>query len=627
MISKISIDKVKDTANIVEVISDYLELKKNGANYICLSPFSKEKTPSFTVSPSKNIFKCFSTGLGGDCITFLMEYKKINYIDCIKLLAEKYKIILEEENNVLKQKYIRPIWKNNTILSDKLVKWFENERKISQSTLNDFRISEGIEWMPLKDNPKGRNVNTIQFNYFINNELINIKYRDGDKNFKLFKDAELVMYNLDAIKDYDFCYIVEGEMDALALHECGIKNVISVPNGATKGKNNLTYLDNSIEYLEHIKTFILCLDNDENGNKLKDEIARRLSFENCKIATFKDCKDANDCLKKYGKDETFRCTLDSNLKEFPIIGTFNTHDIEHEIYDYYHNGLPEGTGINMAEIDTNIRFHEGYLTMITGIPGHGKSEFLDFVLCRLNVSEDNWKVAYYSPENHPLQLHFSKLAEKLVGKSFDKKNLNRMSEIELKNAIDYCANNFFFINPEEDYSLNSILDSVDKLVKRKGIKAFVIDAWNKLDHKRNGKDKNDYISEALDTIVRFCELKKVHCFLVAHPTKMGKDKDGKQEVPTLYNISDSAHFYNKTANGICVHRNFEECTTEIHIQKVKFKHWGQTATIHLAWDKTNGRYYKGMPSYESWIYKEETKPIQNNTNFLNQIHSDIEPPF
>jgi len=624
MISEISINKVKDSAKIVDVISDYLELKKNGANYICLSPFSNEKNPSFTVSQSKNIFKCFSTGKGGDCITFLMEYKKINYIDAIKLLAEKYVIELIEEKNTSKQTYTRPIWKNNTILSDKVIKWFENERKISQNTLNDLKISEGIEWMPKKNDSKGHNINTIQFNYFIDNKLINTKFRDSLKMFKLVSGAELVLYNLDSLNGHTSCFITEGEIDALTLHECGFKNVISVPNGASKGKNNLTYLDNSIQYLEHITEFILCLDNDENGNKLKDELARRLGFENCKTVTFKDCKDANECLIKYGKQTIINSIKDA--KEFPIVGVFNSHDIENDILDYYNNGLPEGTGINMAEIDTNIRFHQGYLTMLTGIPGHGKSEFLDFLLCRLNLSDDNWKTAYFSPENHPLQLHFSKLAEKLIGKSFDKKSNNRLSPIDLRNAIDYCSENFYFINPEEDFSINSILKSVKELIKRKGIKAFVIDAWNKLDHKRGNKDKNDYISETLDIIIKFCERNLIHCFLVAHPTKMGKDKDGKPEIPSLYNISDSAHFFNKTANGICVYRNFETGCVEIHIQKVKFKHWGQTSTVHLAWNKDNGRYYKGSPNNENWLSYE--KPLQNNTNFLNDIiFNNEETPF
>lgn len=141
-----------------------------------------------------------------------------------------------------------------------------------------------------------------------------------------------------------------------------------------------------------------------------------------------------------------------------------------------------------------------------------------------------------------MQLHFSKLSEKLIGKSFDKRSNNRLSPIDLRAAIDYCSENFYFINPEDDFTITSILKSVKELIKRKGIKAFVIDAWNKLDHKRGNKDKNDYISETLDTIVKFCERNGVHCFLVAHPTKMAKDKDGKSEIPSLYNISDSAHF-------------------------------------------------------------------------------------
>jgi twinkle protein len=628
MYSKISIDKIKDASNIVQVVGGYLELKKNGANYICLSPFSNEKSPSFTVSESKNIYKCFSTGKSGDCINFLMEYKKINYIEALKVLSEKYVIPLEDEKDAVKLKYIRPIWKNNTMLSDKLIKWFETQRKISQNTLIDLKISEGIEWMPNKKTGISGNVNTMQFNYFIDNELINTKFRDSDKNFKLVSGSELVMFNLDAIKNETTCIIVEGEMDVLALYECGVKNVISVPNGATKGKNNLTYLDNSIIYLEHITDFILALDNDENGNKLKDEIARRLGFENCKIATFKDCKDANDCLIKYGITETFKCTLFDNLTDFPIVGVFNSHDIEDEIMDYYNNGLPEGKGVNMPEIDTYLKFHLGYLTMITGIPGHGKSEFLDFLICRLNISQniegedesDNgWKTAFYSPENHPLQLHFSKLAEKLTGKSFDKKSVNRITPEELRYTIDYCANNFYFINPEDDFSINSILDRVKELIKRKGVKAFVIDAWNKLDHIRGAKDKNDYISETLDTITKFCERNLVHCFLVAHPKKMGKDKDGNAIVPELYDISDSAHFYNKTANGISVYRDFVDGDTQIHIQKVKFKHWGQTQTINLGWNYINGRYYKGNYNNDSWIYKEiEPKQPEVNADFLTQ---------
>jgi len=206
-----------------------------------------------------------------------------------------------------------------------------------------------------------------------------------------------------------------------------------------------------------------------------------------------------------------------------------------------------------------------------------------------------------------------------------------MSPIDLKQMIDYHSNNFFFINPENDFGLENILDSVRQLVRKKGIKGFVIDAWNKLDHKYT-TNETKYISEQLDKIVRFCELNKVHCFLVAHPTKIRKDeKSGLYEIPNLYSISGSANFYNKTANGITVYRNYKEYTTEVYIQKVKFKHWGETGCVHLAWDKTNGRYYKGTPSYESWINTIEAPKQIDNTNFLNEttdlINNNIDNPF
>lgn len=492
--------------------------------------------------------------------------------------------------------------------TEKYLNYFKT-RLISEKTLLELKVGEAIEWMP-----KARaEIPIIQFNYFRNGELINIKSRGKDKDFKLFKDAELIFYNLDASIDNENIIIVEGEMDVLALYECGLKNVISVPNGAGLGNINLEYLDNCIDSFSDNTKFILALDNDKAGHNLQNELARRLGFENCSKVTFKDCKDANDCLIKYGIKITIDCINDA--KEYPIVGVFNANDISDNIYDFYNNGLPKGVGIGMAEFDNYLRFQEGYLTTITGIPGHGKSEFLDFILCRLNISHD-WKFALYSPENHPLELHFSKFAEKISGKPFE--GNNRMSPLDLKQMIDYHSNNFFFINPENDFGLENILDSVRQLVRKKGIKGFVIDAWNKLDHKYT-TNETKYISEQLDKIVRFCELNKVHCFLVAHPTKIRKDeKSGLYEIPNLYSISGSANFYNKTANGITVYRNYKEFTTEVYVQKVKFKHWGETGCVHLAWDKTNGRYYKGTPNYDSWINTIEAPKQIDNTNFLNE---------
>jgi twinkle protein len=540
----------------------------------------------------KKLDKCFSFNLAkgaGKCS------------HCGVVLVEKKDFIQKPTKIAFK----RPLFKSSTNYSPDLIKFFSG-RKISEKTLLDMKVGEGMEWMPQIN----AEVNTIQFNYFRNGELINIKYRGKNKSFKLEKGGELIFYNLDCSIHNNTIIIVEGEMDCLALYECGFKNVVSVPNGAGLGKINFDYLDNSIDSFSEDTQFILAVDNDQAGQNLQNELARRLGYENCTYVRFKDCKDANDCLIKYGIQGVTEAM--NSAKEFPIEGVFNANDIEDEIYSFYNNGLPKGSGIGMAEIDMLIRFQEGYLTTITGIPGHGKSEFLDFILCKLNVSHE-WKTALYSPENHPLELHFSKFAEKITGKPFE--GVNRMSPADLRQMIDYHAKNFFFINPKENFTLDNILDSVRSLVRKKGIKAFVIDAWNKLDH-QYATSETKYISEQLDKIVMFCERNKVHCFLVAHPTKISKNRDTQlYEIPNLYSISGSANFYNKTANGLTVYRNYETGQTQVYIQKVKFKHWGQTGCVDLRWDSSNGRYFIDTPNSDNWINMMPNR-IQENTEFL-----------
>lgn len=583
--------------NLADKKEYIIDVQKNGENQMVC--------PECSASRKKKTDKCFSFNLSkgagrcNHCGIVLVEFKDF---------TEKH----------IKIEYKKPKLIELSKYTENCLKFFKS-RLISEKTLLELKVSESVEWMPKAK----KDIPTIQFNYFRNGELINIKSRGKDKDFKLYKDAELIFYNLDCTIDNDTIIIVEGEMDALTLYECGLHNVISVPNGATMGKINMEYLDNCINSFNYNTKFILAVDNDKAGLNLQDELARRLGYENCSKVVFKDCKDANDCLIKYGIKVTLDCINDA--KEFPIVGVFDANDIKQDIYNYYNNGLPSGCGIGMAEMDMHLKFQEGYLTCITGIPGHGKSEFLDFLLCRLNVSH-GWKTALFSPENHPLELHFSKFAEKMIGKPFE--GSNRLSPIDLQNMIEYHSKNFFFINPESDFKLDNILDSVRQLVRKKGVNCFVIDAWNKLDHQYTANETK-YISEQLDKITRFCELNKVHCFLVAHPTKIQKSKDDPElyDIPNLYSISGSANFYNKTANGITVYRNFKTLMTEVYIQKVKFKHWGQTGCIQFSWDKSNGRYYKGTPNYDNWLHYETPKQLPPNTDFLDIVINDEKNPF
>jgi twinkle protein len=519
--------------------------------------------------------------------------------------------------------YIKPKWRNNTELSDKLTKWFEYNRKIKQTTLTNMKITEGKEFMP----QTGKEENTIQFNYFRDGELINTKFRDGAKNFKMVKDAELIFYNLDCLKNQNECYITEGEMDALTLIQCGFPNTVSVPNGANKGKNNLQYVDNCIDLFNGIETIYLALDNDLNGRKLREDLADRFGKDRCKYIEFKDKKDINEVLVSYGLQAVIECAGDK--KEFPLEGIHTISTFSDEIDDMYINGLERGCSLGMGKIDTLIRFVKGYITVITGIPGMGKSDYLDQIILKLLINH-GWKCAYYSPENKPTKLHFSKLARKLVGKNwFGKK---RLSEQEKNSVKNYLEGKIWFLRPEKDFTLDTILDQVKVLKKRHGIDCFVIDAWNRLEHKY-GKDETKYVKESLVKLDSFCELHNVHCFLVAHPVKMEKDKAGKFLVPNLYSINGSSHFYNIVANGMTIYRDYVNKKVIVYVQKVKFSHWGEIGEAEYVYDLESGRFWENIGEMakedrENWITKSQVQtemPIPKTDDII--INQEIDDPF
>lgn len=503
--------------------------------------------------------------------------------------------------------YVKPVWKNQTQLSDKCVKWFEG-RGIKQATLEFWKITEGMEFMP----QEGKEVNTIQFNYFKDNELVNIKYRSANKGFKLFKGGQLVFYGLDHVNFALDAFLCEGEVDTLTLWQSGFKNALSVPNGANLSKNNTTYFDDVAERFIECPKVYLCFDADNAGRRLRDEVAERIGKDKCVYVEFKDCKDANECLQKHGLQGIIESI--SEAKPFPLEGVFTINDISDDIDDMYCNGLEAGLRIGHERFDKLLTFVKGYITTITGIPGHGKSDYLDEIIIRLMLHH-GWKTAFYSPENKPTKLHFSKIARKIVGKAWD--GYNRINELELNQLKRALNESVWFIKPEKDFTLTSILNHAKRLKLKYGIDTFVIDAWNRLEHKYTASETK-YVGESLDEISRFCEMYNVHCFLVAHPTKIQKQKDSqKLNVPNLYDIAGSANFYNKTDNGICVYRDFEDNKTYVYVQKVKFSHWGETGAVDFTYEPLSGRYIEEGSQYfsGSWIQFKQLTPLTPNENF------------
>ena len=426
------------------------------------------------------------------------------------------------------KEYVRPVQPDPEypeLADDKVLKWFET-RGISPETLLDCKVTQGSEYMP----QTGKTENAIKFNYFMGDQLINIKYRDGRKNFKLYKGAEKVFYNINSIVGYEYCIITEGEMDVLALHEAGIPNAISVPNGATLNSNNLDYLDNCIDYFEDKEKIILAVDSDEAGQALQAELVRRLGAEVCYLVSFDDCKDANEYLIKYGSERLSE--IISRARPVPLENVTTFKDIEDEVTDFVRNGFKKGYQVGLENFDNIFSTYTGQFITVTGIPSSGKSDFVDQMVVGYNRNY-GWKTAFASPENAPTYLH----AHKLMRKTWEGMPTSSDIHSEKWNQIaSHVNDNYFFIDMER-YTLESVLRKGAELVKRKGIKCLVIDPFNKIrDIDCKTEDVNRYTMEYLTKIETFAKKFDVLVFIVAHPTKMYKDKDGKIEEPTNFKI-------------------------------------------------------------------------------------------
>lgn len=494
-----------------------------------------------------------------------------------------------------KKEYTKPVLKGSALMSEKAIAWFAG-RGISMNTLTAMKVTEGKEWMP----QKGKEVNTIQFNYYKDGELINTKFRTGDKCFKLVSGAELIPYNLDAIKGSLSCIVTEGEADCLSFVECGRTDVVSVPNGANA---NLSYLDDYLEeYFDDKEIIYIASDTDTKGVMLRQELIRRFGPERCKVVEYgEDCKDANEHLVKYGKESLLQC-LD-NAVEPKIEGVFAVEDVEKPLDLLYQKGLQRGYTIGFENFDELCSFERKRLCVLTGIPSAGKSAWLNFIAVRLNMLYD-WKFAFFSPESMPIDYHISTLIELITGKKFSKETLPLL---EYEAAKEYANDNFFFIYPDS-YTMGNILEKAKSLVRRKGIKALVIDPYNRVESEQDYRQsETQHISKVLDQLTNFAQQNDVLVFLMAHPTKMPKNPDGKFQVPTLYDISGSANFYNKADFGISVHRDKEFGWTEIHVQKVKYRHLGQGGMAKFKYNLFNSRY---VP------YEDNVPPNWDNNNYL-----------
>lgn len=468
----------------------------------------------------------------------------------------------------------------------------------------------------------------IAFTYWQRGELVSCKYRSLTKMFFQERKTRRILYGLDDIEKTSEVIIVEGEIDKLAMEEAGFLNCVSVPDGApakvsskeipSEDKDTkYKFLWNCNDYLKKASRIVIATDGDGPGQAMAEEIARRLGKERCwrvkwpKKSEDEHFKDANEVLMSKGPHLLKEAILDA--EPYPILGLFSFKDFFDEIDAYYDrtHGHEYGVSTGWKNLDNLYSVVPGELTVVTGIPNSGKSEWIDAMLCNLNHSV-GWKFALCSMENK-VRDHARKLLEKHIKKPFFDadygRSVQRMSVEEKDEGKKWLNDTFYPIRCEMDSlpSIDWVLERAKAAVLRYGIRGLVIDPYNELDHQRTPRQtETEYVSQMLTKIKRFSQHHSCHVWFVAHPKQLQHWDGG---APNLYDISGSAHFINKCDNGIIVHRNRDENAgpldlVQIGVRKVRNKVAGQIGDAYLCYDRTTGSYSDspvtpGMPERRS----------------------------
>ena len=531
----------------------------------------KCKTNALLGDKNNNDFFCHNCGYSGN------EKSYINTIPIISVLEP----LTKSHNNWLSKLKLEPNNENQEIYTG--IHYFVKEKTWESSIKLTVKQNKN-------DNAKIQNVIGLKANFEFEG-LINNPFPLG---YEKISQEKIV--------------IVNHPLDYLACIKAGMTSVICPPNPLSKNmtQNNLDFLKTIEEPIKKAEKIILAFDNSELSKEIEEELARRISKEKC----FKVQWDTPK--KEYGKDflnigrassmliernPRYLKNVLNKAKAFPINGIYELDDVEDEFEILYEFGLQKGLSTGWPSVDDLYSVALKQWTLVTGIPGHGKSNWLDALLVNL-AKQYGWKFGLFSPENQPIERHFAGLTEKYIGAPFldNIKNHPKMTVEQKNKGKKWINKHFKAILPKDgmDWSIDGILELAKQAVYRHGIRGLVIDPWNELDHSRPaGVTETDHISKCVTKIRRFARVYEMHIWIVAHPTKLYRDSDGKYPVPTLYDVSGGAHWRNKADNGIVVWRNVggvDERVNDIHVQKIRFKEIGKVGRASLRSDDFGGQY-------------------------------------
>jgi len=401
---------------------------------------------------------------------------------------------------------------------------FLNKRGISRETADKTKLFAAEKWFQRI----GRNAPAVGFPYFRNGAMTAAKYR--------------------CIEDKKFAFVW-----------------------------------NAFELLSKAPFIVIATDNDSPGQALAEELARRIGKHKCRLTKF-DRKDLNEVLLNDGSDAV-RSIIDA-AEPYPVEGLSSATKFSERVNDLWSKGTGKGVSTGYSSLDQIYTVAPGQLTVVTGYPSNGKSNFVDQLMVNLARQHD-WKFAVCSFENQP-EVHITRFMEIYSGKRFFEGS-NRMTDEEKDAAFKWVTDHFLFMDSEtvEPATIESILDRAQAAVARMGIRGLCIDPYNYIDMKNRGDSETGAISDLLTRVQAFAKAFGVHVWFVAHPSKVSRTGVDLPR-PDGMSIAGSMAWWAKADCGLTVHR--AEIGVEVAVWKCRYRWVGTQGEVLLGYDKVTGTY-------------------------------------
>jgi twinkle protein len=486
------------------------------------------------------------------------------------------------------------------ICTPPLLAWF-SRRGISEQTVSAFRIYEGWHWFP----QIGTEAQAVIFPYVWKGEVVNRKFRNTEKHFVQDKGALRTLFNADAIDSDGEVVFVEGEMDVLACWEVGLRHVVSLPDGAPaalrdendparQADRRFEALVTCGDVIARMRKIVIATDADVPGGYLAEELVRRLGRARCwRVRWPEGCKDANDVLVQLGP-EALRDAI-AAAEPWPLAGLATLRPgslVEFRRRDLAPRGLESG----IADMDAVARLPAGggWLTVLTGVPSHGKSTLLRAWLVYL-AARHRLGVIYASPEDNRAENLALNLAAIWRGAPWREGQRERaMTDDELGAAEAWIQEHFSFIqsdNPDTEMTLDWVLARAEEAKMRAERHLLVLDPWNEFEHQfGRGETETQYVGRSLRRLKAWGRAEGIGVIIAAHPKQLVIDpKKRRYPVADGYDISGSANWFNRADLGLTAYRR-EEGFLEAHCWKARFRPFGMRHHhARLQLDEATGR--------------------------------------